>query len=602
MSRDRSTARRPWTRLIDRLFPPFREGVREKPRDMLYIAPEQPPWSTTATAALQHILVALMFVVYSIVAGQAIGLQGDPLRDFVAIGILIMAFGSILNGSTTRFSAGQLLMTIPDSVTLSVFILVATQVGTSAAAGGILVLGVLVMVLGRFLPRLRVIFPAEVAGVVLVLLALTLVPVGVERAFGLTTDVADGVDPRAILIAGGTLAVMIAISVWSPPRVRVLALFFGAGTGILLAIVLQTLDQGHWAGIAAQPVFALPGAHYRPALPTWELAAILPYVVIALAVSVDTLGLGVTIDRLNDAGWRRPDLSMIGRLLNAVGLCNLLNGVTGTLGSSTASANVGLIHVTGVAARRVAVLAGVLMIPVALLPQLTTFMIQMPQPIVGAILIYTAAFLLVSGTELILSRLLDARRRATVGLSLVAGTAVLMVPEIALGVPPTLAIMLGSGLMVGTLSAILLNLVFRIGVAHHAEVLLDDPRPQRQASRFLEDQGARWGARREVILRAGIAVGEALEALHRAGVITGPSRLRVRFDDYWLNLQLVYPGAAMRLTTAPADLNAMLAADDEQALDDAIAAVSDRLIRTLADRVESSESPGQGELRLQFEH
>ncbi len=247
-------------------------------------------------------------------------------------------------------------------------------------------------------------------------------------------------------------------------------------------------------------------------------------------------------------------------------------------------------------------LAGVLLIPVALLPQLTTFMIQMPQPIVGAILIYTAAFMLVSGTELILSRLLDARRRATVGLSIVAGAATFMVPEIAQGVSPTLSIILGSGLMVGTLSAMLLNLVFRIGVARSAELLLDAPQPQQQATRFLEDQGARWGARREVILRAGIAVGEALEALHRAGVIAGPARLGVRFDDYWLNLQLLYPGQPIRLATAPANLKAVLDAEDDQAFDEAMAAVSGWLIRSLADRVESAEAGGQGALRLTFEH
>ena len=592
----------PRPRLVDRLFPPFREGAREKPRDMLYIAPDRPPLPTTLSAAIQHLLVASMFVIYSIVAGQAIGLEDAALRDFVAIGILIMGFGAILNGSTTRLGAGHLLMNIPDSLTLTVFIIVATQIGISAAAGGVLVLGALIMVLGRFLPLLRVIFPAEVAGVVLMLLGLTLVPSGVERALGIAAGTASGIDPDALLIAVATLAVMTAIAVWSPPRARVLALLFGASAGILMAIVLGELDSSHWARIVTQPLIAVPGEHYQPPTPTWELAAILPYVVIALAVNVDTLGVGVTIDRINDAAWRRPDLPMIGRLLNALGLCNLLNGLTGTLGSAISSANLGLVHVTGVAARRVAVLAGVLLLPIAFLPQLTTFMILMPRPVVGAILVYTSAFMLVSGTELVLSRLLDARRRATVGLSLVAGAAALMVPEIAHGVSPTLAVILGSGLMVGTVCAILLNLVLRIGVARQAELRLDARRPEHQATRFLEDQGAHWGARRDVILRAGIAVGEALEALDRASVIRGPARLQARFDDYWLDLRLVYPGQAIRLNAAPADLEAMLATNDEAALDSAMAAISGRLIHTLADRVESQESSGQGELRLRFEH
>jgi hypothetical protein len=54
---------------LDRLLPPFAEGRYEKPRDMLYIAPDRPSWSTTLNTAMQHTVVALMFMIYAVIGG-----------------------------------------------------------------------------------------------------------------------------------------------------------------------------------------------------------------------------------------------------------------------------------------------------------------------------------------------------------------------------------------------------------------------------------------------------------------------------------------------------------------------------------------------------
>ena len=88
--------------------------------------------------------------------------------------------------------------------------------------------------------------------------------------------------------------------------------------------------------------------------------------------------------------------------------------------AGSSSANLGLAHATGVAARRVGVAAGILLILVAFLPQFAQLIMLLPAAVIGAIMIYTAAYMMVSGMELILSRLLNGRRRATVGFSVAA--------------------------------------------------------------------------------------------------------------------------------------------------------------------------------------
>jgi xanthine/uracil permease len=587
---------------LDTFLPPFAEPKREKPREMLYIAQQTPPVPMTLVLGVQHVLVALTLVVYFVIVGTGIGLTESQLLNFVSIGIMIMGFGTLLNSLTTRVSAGHLIVQTPAPVIMMVFISVASDFGIDAAAGGVLVSGVVIFALGRFLPRLRVLFPPEVTGVLLALLGVSLISGGFNRSAGLEGGL--GIQAESVLVAAITLVSITALSVWATDRFRVLAILIGAGAGFVTAALIGQFGVKEWTTVAAQPFIYLPVGHYALPTPSFVWAAILPLVLVALISAVGRIGGGVVIDKMNDNTWVRPDLPMIGRLLNAQGIYNILSGLTGTLPISDSSANLGLAHVTGVTARKVGIASGLLLMAVAFLPKTVTFLILLPRAVVGAILIYTASYMIISGTELIMSRLLNSRRRATVGLGLTAGLAVFIVPGLTASIPHDLQPILGSGLVVGVVVAITLNLLFRIGVSIRANLLLDGKHPGTQAIRFLVDCGADWGARRDVIDRAGMAVGEALEALHEARVMEGPVNLEAIFDEYKLILILGYTGKPLRLAENQAvDWKALMDADDnEDELDMAMASLPGVLIRNLADSVESSERDGQAKLRLQFSH
>jgi len=591
-------------KLLDTFLPPFSEARREKPKEMLYIAQEIPPPSTVLVAAFQHALVAMMMVIYLVITGTDVGLAGGSLRGFICMGILVMGIGTILNGLTTRVSAGHLLVFIPGTMTMMVFIPVANTFGLGAAMGGLILSGLVVFWMGRFLPRMRSLFPPEVMGVLLLLLGMSLLPGGVQRSTGLTTGGASPLDLSHVLIAAVTLCAVTATAVWGAARLRVLGLIIGAAAGLLAASLTGGFGAKELADVAGQPFFSFPIEGHTLPTPVWVAGAILPLVFVSVIGAVDEMGCGVVADRMNNDQWRRADLPMIGRLLNTSGICIFLGGLAGTLMAGSSSANLGLAHATGISARRVGVVAGILLILVAFLPQFAQLIMLLPAAVIGAMMIYTAAYMMVSGMELILSRLLNGRRRATVGFSVAAGAAVMLIPELAASVPVEWKTILGSGLIVGVSLAIILNQVFRIGISQSREIQLDEPNPAEQAARFLEDCGAAWGARRDVINRAGLAIGEALEVLAGAGWILGPARLSAVFDEYHLDLALDYSGKAWRpAESRPIDWNALVEPDsDDQTIDEAINSVSSGMIRGLADRVESEEQNGQALLTFRFEH
>ena len=73
--------------ILDQLFPPFKDSRRVKPREMVYIAQEKPDTYTTLVVGATHAMSALMLVIYTVIAGRAIGLGDASLHGFVALEI-----------------------------------------------------------------------------------------------------------------------------------------------------------------------------------------------------------------------------------------------------------------------------------------------------------------------------------------------------------------------------------------------------------------------------------------------------------------------------------------------------------------------------------
>jgi xanthine permease XanP len=589
------------SRLLDRVFPPFSDVAREKPRDMLFIVNEKPDMLTTLVAGTQHVLIILMLTVYVVFVGREIGFTGNQLRSFVSIEIVVVGIATLLQSLKTRFSSGHLMIHAPNLMSIAALGAVVLNFGIGAAAGAYLLSGIFVIVLARFLPRLQKLFPPEVTGILLVLLGLTLVKGG---AIGFTGYKDGMIDWIAFLVAGAALGTIVVFSVWASEKIRVFAVAFGIAAGIAVAVITGVFGAEQIKLVAGQPFVALPFEGYDLPRPTLVFGAVLPLLIIEIISAVGSIGKGVAIDKLNNAKWKRSDLPMIGRLVMCQGIGVLLNGLTGTPSTVTNSANIGLAHSTGVTARRVGTASGILFIIAACLPMISTFITIIPRPVMGAIIVYTAGFLMVAGMQMILSRMINNRRMFMVGLSITVGAAIILMPELASNVPTSLKPILGSGLTMGILTAVILNLIFRIGIAKTEEIALAGPQDSAKGTRFLEDCGVSWGARHDVIARAGESLMEALEALHETKLMEGPATLKATFDEYKVALALNYPGRGISLSGRHSvDLKQLMAdgANDE-AIDAAMANMSAHLLRKLADRVSCDETGDRATLHLQFNH
>src|SRR3546814_4020866 len=264
----------------------------------------------------------------------------------------------------------------------------------------------------------------------------------------------------------------------------------------LAAIILGVIDAAFLQNLRDLPWFGLPAA------PALDLACspilIVPFLIATIASNIKLVGLITSAQRTNDVNWRRPDMASIRGGIVADSIGNISAGVLGGVGTAVGAGNIGLAAATGATSRTIGIAAGLMFITLAFIPKLTGAIALMPHPVMGAGLLYTSCFLVISGVELIVSRLLDSRRTFIVGLSLLAGIGLDLMPLAFADAPIWLAAFLGSPLAFATTLAILLHLILSLGVSKKARLSLNGSAAADDVFRFFERWGAAWGARPDV--------------------------------------------------------------------------------------------------------
>src|SRR5436853_6105330 len=99
----------------------------------------------------------------------------------------------------------------------------------------------------------------------------------------------------------------------------------------------------------------------------------------------------------------------------------------------------------------------------AFTPKYAALFLLLPQPVIGASMVFTASFMIAGGIQIIVSRNIDSRATYVVGVSLLLGLAREVFPAYFKQAAPLLHLFTGSTMSIGVMSAFLLNLIFRLG-------------------------------------------------------------------------------------------------------------------------------------------
>jgi NCS2 family nucleobase:cation symporter-2 len=396
-------------------------------------------------------------------------------------------------------------------------------------------------------------------------------------------------------VAAITLGTMVGLSVWSRGIPRIFCALIGMVVGYAAAVANGALTAADLQTVRAAPLVAPPG--FAALGWSWHAGLVLPFAVAALANCVRTIGDVTICQKINDADWVRPDMRSAGRGVLADAAGTVGAGLLGTVGVNSSPASLGVSSATGVTSRCVAYAIAAIFVALAFLPKAAAVLAVMPRPVIGAALLFAACFIIINGLEIIASRLLDARRTFVIGLSLMVGLAVELVPGYFASLPPNYQPVLGSPLVPGMLCALFLNLIFRVGTWRTGRLTLDPKQlDHARIVEFMEAQGAAWGARRDVIDRARFSLEQAIETIVDGCEPHGPLEVEATFDEFNVDVRVSYPGAPLELPDErPSNEEIMQSEAGHRRL-------AGFMLRRQADRVAATHKAGRSTILFHFDH
>ncbi|MDD5556786.1 MAG: nucleobase:cation symporter-2 family protein [bacterium] len=416
----------------------------------------RPPFRRGILVAFQHMLAMFVGIITPpLIIARALGLGVAETGFFVSMALF--ASGATTYIQARRFGPlGSGLLCVMG--TSFAFVPVCLQAGAMGGLPLILGMGIAVApveaALSRVLRRARRVFPPIVTGTVVTLIGLSLIRVGM-------TDLAGGFgspdfgSPRNLAIGFSVMLAIIMLSRFGRGLVQVGAILLGLAAGYAFCALLGMVDFSHVAeaGWISVPVPLRYGLRLDARL-------LIPFAIAYVVTTVESIG-DITavcaVSRLpvtGDSYWSR----LRGGILSD-GIGSALAGLFNSLPNTTFSQNIGVIQLTGVACRSVGLMVAAILALLGVLPKLAAIVSVMPAPVLGGATITMFGLVAAAGIRIAVGAGLAGRNLIIFASSTAVGLGVEFVPEALGGLPELARTALGSGLNMGAVFALALNLI-----------------------------------------------------------------------------------------------------------------------------------------------
>ncbi|OED44935.1 xanthine permease [Endozoicomonas sp. (ex Bugula neritina AB1)] len=420
-----------------------------------YEIEDRPPLGTALVLALQHMLAAFgAIIAVPLVVGGVLGLPESTMVSIVSAALLVSGLVTIVQ----CLGLGPVGIRMPCVMGTSfTFVAVAIAIGQEHGLSGILgsaLGGSLVMIIGsQFMVQVKRLFPPIVSGTVILMIGVSLVPVGTDWFAGALPGSTDyGALPHLMI------GLLVAITVISLNRkgsglFKTGAIVIGMAIGYLISVMMGDVD---FSPITQAATIRIPSI--LPVDLAFPVTGVISMGIIYLVTIMESTGDFLALSEVSHCQLTGQRLSR-GILCDGIG--SALASLFGTTPFSSFSQNVGIIAITGVASRFVVAMTGGLLMIAGFFPKLAALIITVPQPVLGGASIVMFGMIIAAGVKMLSRVELNERNSIIVGVSITVGLAVTTRPDILDYLPSFFQVSLSSGIATAALVAVLLNQLFK---------------------------------------------------------------------------------------------------------------------------------------------
>lgn len=420
---------------------------------IIYDVDDLPPARDALPLGVQHVLAMFLsnIAVPLIIAG-AIGMAGGDKPRLVQIALVMAGLATIVQAYPLGIIGARIPMVMGTSFAfVGGIIMIAKQYNLETALGACLAAAVIEIIIGVAYARVARVFPPLTAAIVVILIGLTLMPVGLDYAAG-GPKASDYGAAHHLAVAGTVFVVTLLLNQLFTGFLSYASIILGAAVGYVMALVWGLVDFSSMGGAAW---FSLP--ELLPYGLEFQLEPILLMSFIYVISALETMGdISATIAAL---GRMPSDREMRGGLV-ADGVMSGLAALFGAFPNTSYSQNVGLIHFTGVASRHVAAIGGCMLVVLGLIPKVGAAISTIPHAVIGGSGLIMFSMIFASGVSIVHHRvLLNKRNLVILAVSVGLGLSVQFRPAVLAHAPDWAKTLFGQGLVVGGLAGLVLELI-----------------------------------------------------------------------------------------------------------------------------------------------
>ena len=419
----------------------------------------KPSFGQAMPLAIQHVLAMIVgCVTPSIIVAGVAGLSQQDSVILIQAALVMSALTTLLQlfpfiktkwfaiGSGLPVMMGISFAYVPSMQAIAVEYDIATILGAQIVGG------IIALLVGLNIKRIRKFFPPLITGTVVFAIGLSLYPTAINYMAGGDSSENYG-SWQNWLVAIITLIVVTFLNHYGKGIWKLASILIGIIVGYIVALFFGMID---FSSVASASFFQLPKPMHFGI--TFEPSSCVAIGILFAINAVQAIGdfSATTTGAMN----RMPtDKELTGGIVG-YGISNIICAFFGGLPTATYSQNVGIVATTKVTSRRVMGLSAVILLAAGLIPKFSSLLTTIPYCVLGGATISVFASIAMTGMKLIASEELNFRNTSIVGLAIAVGMGVTQASASLAQFPDWVTTIFGkSPVVLATISAIILNLV-----------------------------------------------------------------------------------------------------------------------------------------------
>lgn len=403
--------------------------------------------------SVQHLLAMYAgAILVPIIVGTSLKFSAEEIAYLVTVDIFMCGVATFLQANKVTGTGLPIVLGCTFTA-VAPMILIGQTKGLDVLYGSLLISGVSVVLIAPFFSYLVKFFPPVVTGSVVTIIGINLMPVAMNYLAGGEGAKNYG-DTKNLMLGGITLLIILILQRFTKGFLKSIAILIGLAIGTALAGIFGMVDikqvgDAHWFGFPVPFRFSGFG---------FDVSSILVFFIVAVVSLIESTGVYHALSEITGRKLERKDFR---KGYTAEGLAIILGSIFNAFPYTAYSQNVGLVSLSGAKKNNVIYGMVILLLICGCIPKLGALANIIPLPVLGGAMIAMFGMVMAYGVSILGNiNFQNQNNLLIIAISVGLGAGISAVPQAFKGLGEQFAWLTQNGIVLGAISAIILNFFF----------------------------------------------------------------------------------------------------------------------------------------------